>query len=62
MPAGLACHMLRCSFCREGFPDKQTLAKVAKDNPQGTTYFVALVSNIINVIVGSLFSFVIVKK
>jgi hypothetical protein len=60
MHAGLACHILRRSFCPEGCPDKQTLAKVVKDNSQGTNYFVTLVSNIINMIVGSLFSFGII--
>jgi hypothetical protein len=32
-----------------------------KDNPQGTNYFVMLVSNIINMIVGSLFSSGIIR-
>jgi hypothetical protein len=48
-------------FARKGVQISNSLAKVVKYHPQATNYFFTLVSNIINMIVGSLFSFSVIR-
>ncbi len=48
-------------FARKGVQMSNSLAKVVKDHPQGTNYVFTLISNIINTIVGSLFSFAVIR-